>query len=207
MASEGRASKDGVALLPYRDRPVGRPAEADLPSMTQEEREAYRETVGKLRDLVKKAEKGTKKAVPEIREILNEHPQLSWKLMDLSRLTEGQFIEKMTRDEDLASKETMKRQLACMREEVAGDNPSPLERLLAERVAATWLQVQVFEGVYASSMFKSMTIAQGDYHQRRIDKAHKRHLSAVRALAQIRKMGPAVQINIAEKQVNLAEAR
>jgi hypothetical protein len=30
----------------------------------------------------------------------------------------------------------------------------------------------------------------------------RRHLSAVRTLAQIRKMGPAVQINIAEKQIN-----
>jgi len=96
----------------------------------------------------------------------------------------------------------MRHQLACMREEVAGDNPSPLERLRAERVTATWLQVQLFEGIYASSMFKSMTLVQADHHQRRIDKAHKRHLCAVRALAQVRKMGPAVQINIAEEQIN-----
>ena len=204
MVSEGRARKDGAALLPYRDLPVGRPAEADLPSMAQEEREAYRDTVSKLRDLVKKAEKGTREAVPEIREILNEHPQLSWRIMDLSRLTESLFVQKMSKDEDLASKEAMKRQLASMREEIAGENPSPLERLLAERVVATWLEVQVFEGIYASSMYKNMTIAQGDYHQRRIDKAHKRHLSAVKALAQIRKMGPAIQINIAEKQINAA---
>ena len=46
--------------------------------------------------------------------------------------------------------------------------------------------------------------AQGERYQRRIDRAHKRHLSAVRALAQVRKMGPAVQINIAEKQINTA---
>jgi len=39
---------------------------------------------------------------------------------------------------------------------------------------ATWLQVQLFEGIYASAMFKSMTLAQADYHQRRIDKAHGR---------------------------------
>ncbi len=43
---------------------------------------------------------------------------------------------------------------------------------------------------------------QGDHHQKRIDRARNRHLSPVRALAQIRKMGPAVQINIAEKQIN-----
>lgn len=43
-----------------------------------------------------------------------------------------------------------------------------------------------------------------DCHQRRIDKAHKRHLTAIRALAQVCKRGPAVQINIAEKQINTA---
>jgi hypothetical protein len=48
----------------------------------------------------------------------------------------------------------------------------------------------------------NMTIPQSDHHQRRIDKAHRRYLSSVKALAQIRKLGPAVQINIAEKQIN-----
>jgi len=33
-------------------------------------------------------------------------------------------------------------------------------------------------------------------------RAHNRHLSAVRVLAQMGKMGPAVQSNIAEKQIN-----
>ncbi len=204
MASEDAAKEGGTALRPYKDLPVGRPKDPDIPSMSQEEREAYRGTVRKLRELVKKAEKGTKKAAPEIREILEVHPHLAWRLYDLSRLTEGLFVERMSRDDDLSSKETMKRQLACMREEVAGENPSPLERLLAERVVATWLQVQLFEGIYASSMHKSMTLAQADYQQRRIDKAHRRHLSAIRTLAQVRKMVPAIQINIAEQQINNA---
>jgi hypothetical protein len=96
----------------------------------------------------------------------------------------------------------MERQLADMREEIAGENPSPLERLLAERIVLTWLQIQLFESQYANSMFTSITIAQGTYHQKRLDQTYRRHLSAVRTLAQIRKLGPAVQINIAEKQIN-----
>jgi hypothetical protein len=48
---------------------------------------------------------------------------------------------------------------------------------------------------------KSMTLAQTDYHQSRIDRAHRRHLSAVKSLVQIRKMGPTVQINIADEQI------
>jgi hypothetical protein len=90
-----------------------------------------------------------------------------------------------------------------MREEIAGENPSALERLLAERIALCWLQLQYYEALYAQNLSK-FTIAQSEHHQRRIDKAHGRYLSAMRTLAQIRKLRPAVQINIAEKQINTA---
>ena len=50
-----------------------------------------------------------------------------------------------------------------------------------------------------------MSIPQSEYHQRRLDRLHRRYLSSVKSLAQIRKMGPAVlQINLAEQQINTA---
>ncbi len=193
-----------LSVQPYEDRSVGRPQDPDLSAMTKEELKIRRDTAERLRELNDKAEKGDKKAVSEIRDILQELPELAWKFMDYAKLAEWHMVERMTNEKDFASKEVLKRQLATMREEIAGENPSPLERLLAERVVATWLQVQLFEGVYASSVFKNMTIAQGNYHQKRLDQIHKRHLSAIRTLGQIRKLGPAVQINIAEKQINTA---
>ena len=54
-------------------------------------------------------------------------------------------------------------------------------------------------------MSKGMTIAQGGYHQKRLDQTYRRHLSAIRALAQMRKLlkgGVITQINIADKQIN-----
>jgi hypothetical protein len=45
-------------------------------------------------------------------------------------------------------------------------------------------------------------LTRGNYYQKRVYTAHRNHLSAIRTLAQIRKMGPAVHINIAEKQIN-----
>ena len=200
--TEKPAQKNRLAVQPYEDRPVGSLQEPDLAAITKEERDARRDTVERLSGLFKQAEKGNEKAVPEIRKILQESPDLAWRFMDFATLAERRFIENMTKDKDLASRETMEFQLAAMREEVAGENPSPLERLLAERIVLTWLQIQLFEGLYASSMFKSMTSAQGSYYQKRLDHAHRRHLSAIRTLAQIRKLGPAVQINIAEKQIN-----
>ena len=51
---------------------------------------------------------------------------------------------------------------------------------------------------------KNLALSQGDHYQRRFDGAHRDHLSAIRTLAQIRKLAPAVQINIAQKQINTA---
>ena len=62
-------------------------------------------------------------------------------------------------------------------------------------------KLQHAEIIYAQNL-GSMNIGQSEYHQRRLDKLHRRYLSAIKALAQIRKMGSAVQINIADKQIN-----
>ncbi len=196
--------KGKLASQPYEDRSVGCPPDPDLSAMTKEELKTRRGTLERLREFTKKAEKGDKKAVPDIREILRESPELAWRIMDYGKLAEWHFIERMTKDKDFGLKEVLTLQLAAMREEIAGESPSPLERLLAERVVATWLQIQLFEGLYAAGMYQSMSVKQGNYQQKRLDRAHRNHLSAIRTLAQIRKMGPAVQINIAEKQINTA---
>ncbi len=202
--AEEQVQNNKLALQPYEDRTVGRPPSPEFSTMTEEEKEARRATVERLSELVKKAEKGNKKRLPEIRKTLNETPELAWRIMDYGKLAEWHFIERMTKDKDFGSKEILKRQLASMREEIAGENPSPLERLLAERIVATWLQVQLFEGLYAAGMYQSMSVKQRSYYQKRMDRAHRNHLSAIRTLAQIRKLEPTVQINIAEKQINTA---
>ncbi len=202
--SQELPQKSKLALQPYEDRSVGCPPEPDLSAMTEEEREERRHTVKRLKELTKKAEKGDRKARIEIHHILQESPDLAWRSMDYGKLAEWHFMERMTKEKDFASKEVLARQLASMREEIAGEKPSPLERLLTERVVATWLQVQLFEGLYAAGMYQSMSVKQGSYFQKRMDRAHRNHLSAIRTLAQVRKLGPMVQINIAEKQINTA---
>jgi hypothetical protein len=183
-------------------RPVGHPGSPVGEAITEDEIEGRRATVAKLRTLIDKAQGGDERAALDIRKILDGSPDLAWRFINgPGKLAESAMIDTFTRDDDLSSKELLKHQLESMRIEVAGQNPSPLERLLAERVVATWLEVQLFSGLYAMGM-KNETRSQGDYRQKRLDRAHRRHLSAVKAMAQIRKMGPAVQINIAEKQIN-----
>ena len=189
---------------PKKLLPVGHPGDPDLAAMSESGIEERRAAIAKLQGLNEKAEQGDREAVRGIRKLLAENPDLAWRFIDNPGVhAESALIDQITRDDDLTAKEFFKHQLQSMKIEVVGENPSPLERLLAERVVATWLQVQLFESFYVLGM-KNESMRQGDYRQKRLDRAHRRHLSAIRTLAQIRKMGPAMQINIAEKQVNTA---
>jgi hypothetical protein len=186
-------------------QPAGDSPAADMSAISRGELEESEKAVEKLRDLLRLAKKDQEDAMPKIRQILSEHPDLAWRFVHLGRMGEDILIGRMTSEGDLATRELFRCQLNAMREEIAGENPSPLERLLAERIVATWLQIQLFEGLYASGMSKSMPIAEGGYHQKRLDQTYRRHLSAIRELAQIRKLlkgGAITQINIADKQIN-----
>ena len=92
------------------------------------------------------------------------------------------------------------------RSELEGPNPTPIERLLAERASLCWFIVNRYENAYANA--DGWNISQADLQHRKIDKAHARFLSAVRTLAQVRKLAlPTLQVNIAKNQVNVAETR
>lgn len=158
--------------------------------------------VTELKALILRVRDGDEEAVPRLREILRGAPELARKFVDPAIQAERIIIESFAGgDGGLVVREALPRTLEALRVELGGKYPSPLERLLVERIAATWLQLHYFETLYAQNM-NEMTILEGEFHQKRIDRAHRRHLSAVKTLAQIRKMGPAVQINIAEKQIN-----
>ena len=181
---------------------VGHPEQDDGVLVSQAELEERQASIEKLRTLVQKAQSGDEDAVPDIRKILDNTPDLAWHFIKgAEKLAESALLEAITKDGDLATRELLRHQLESMRIEVTGHNASPLERLLSERVVVTWLEVQLFTGLLAKGL-KSGTSTQDEFRQKRLDRAHRRHLSAIRTLAQIRKMGPAVQINLAEKQIN-----
>lgn len=175
------------------------PKKADSKAKSNESTSELIEDKRKFMALVDRAQDGDEEALPVLRKVLDEAPEVA-RIIDLARNVERSIIEKMTGD-DVFTQEAIPRNLKAMKKEVAGENPSPLERLLAERIAVCWLELQYFQAIYTQNLH-NLSITQSDYHQRRIDKAHRRYLSSIKALAQIRKMGPAVQINIAEKQIN-----
>jgi hypothetical protein len=158
--------------------------------------------VKELKALIVRVRDGDEEAVPRLREVLREAPGLARRFVNPAVQTERSIIENFAGGDDgLVVQETLPHTLEAFRAELGGESPSSLEQLLVERIVATWLQLHFFEALYAQNM-DELTIVQSEFHQKRIDRAHRRHLSAIKTLAQIRKMGPAVQINIAEKQIN-----
>ncbi len=105
---------------------------------------------------------------------------------------------------DSAAAEAIVDQVEVLRAQLAEPASSPLEALLIERVVACWLHLQHAELRYAQHLGR-LTMAQGEYHQRAIERAERRYLAAIRALATTRRLlAPTVQVNIAERQINVA---
>lgn len=107
---------------------------------------------------------------------------------------------------DELTREAFRRQLDKTAREVAGHNPAPLETQLAQRVALCELSVARMEQIYANCIKAgaNTSVKFWEAAGRQLDAAHRRHLSAIKALASVRKAQlPDVQINVAEKQVNI----
>jgi hypothetical protein len=152
-------------------------------------------------DLLQRAQKGDKTVLPQIREVLAS-PEVTDALGNLSRRAEGTIVEQIC-GSNLAMQEGLAKKLTEMRAELNGPDPSPLERHLVERVVLCWLAVHDAE--LRAAVMAALAPNAADAWQRRIDAAHKRHLSAIRTLATVRKLAMPIivgQLNIAQKQVN-----
>jgi hypothetical protein len=162
--------------------------------------EERREAIESLKDLITRGHGGDEEAIAERGTVLERIPSIARKFGNLNVLVEEGFVER-TASNDPFRQKALRINLETMREELAGSNPSPLAKLGAERVASCWLQLHYAELIYNQSLPK-LSLEQDDYHQKRLDRLHRRYLSAMRSLAQVRKLlKPKVaQINIGEKQ-------
>jgi hypothetical protein len=93
--------------------------------------------------------------------------------------------------------------LSNLSTDLAGPNPGPVEKLLAEDAALNWLALRLYQVIHTYEAGRGITLARSEHAQRRITHAHRRFLSAVKTLATVRRLAvPAVQINLARQQVN-----
>lgn len=154
-----------------------------------------------FRALIRRAESGDESSLPALREALKEPDGLVESVGNLALQVEHTLIRNAA-GKSLLFKEAAYKKMEQLRKDLAGDSPTPLERLLAERIALCWLSVHDAEIRFAQS--SDLTFRQAEHWQYRIDCAHKRYLWAIKTLATVRKLAaPAIQVNVAKRQVNV----
>lgn len=152
------------------------------------------QTQAELRKVLERAQDGDEKVLPVVQRLLENPAHVTFFGGDLAGSVVDGFAEAIAED-DIGRCEAVRRKLELLRAELLGDNPTPIERMLVERVVACWLQLQEAELRYA----QDPTITYGD-DQRCLDSITRRFLASVRALLVARKMSvPTVQINVNEQ--------
>jgi hypothetical protein len=153
-----------------------------------------RERLEELRELSAKAEAGEKGARQELREKLRESSEeVVIRASDISRKAQRLLIQTASGGEAL-TEDALSGRLDMMRAEIAGDNPTPLETLLTERVVACWLLVELFERLMAAQLWKDtpaekrVSVQMGKFYLYWQDLANRRFLAAVQTLARVRKL-------------------
>lgn len=137
--------------------------------------------------LIHRAQKGDRSALPALRRVLDADPELWRRYGDLAGHAKTAWLDLLA-GPDLALREAAGRKVAELEEELAGPDPSPLERVLAQRAAACWVQVNHADAVYAQAIGSGVPEAGLRELLARQESAHRKLLSAVKQLAVVRKL-------------------
>ena len=165
------------------------------------------ERLEELRELSARAEAGDTEARKELKQKLRESsPAVIARASDVGRKAQHVLIETASGGSPL-TKLALSGRLDMMRSEIAGENPTPLEVLLTERVVSCWMLVELFDALMAGQLNKDnehrTTISYTLKMLKWQESANRRYLAAIRELARVRKVqatAPPAQVNT---QVNI----
>ncbi|HEY8599723.1 MAG TPA: hypothetical protein VIL85_14895 [Thermomicrobiales bacterium] len=153
--------------------------------------------------LLRRADTGDRRAIDALRGECEAAPELWKEFGNIARQVRLKLIGKISGANDVVG-EAVAREVATLRRAWAGEEPMPLETALTERIATNWLNLHYVEAKYLQALGE-LTFEEDTWHCRRIEQAERRYLRAIRELAQVRKIQqPAVQVNIGERQINVA---
>ena len=145
------------------------------------------EAVEDLRALLERSRGGDRGVLPALRQALDHHPEIWRRYGDLAGHAEQAWID-VAAGPDLLLKESLARRLAELKAGLAGPAPTPLERLLAERAGIVWLQLAYADA--AAAQARDVSIKQALFALKRQESAHRRFLTALGALAAVRRLLP-----------------
>jgi hypothetical protein len=165
------------------------------------------ELAGWLTAMSQLAAKGDERASQALIEACQTVPRLWEILSTLSSLAVRSWVDLLASERPGAEivRRTIEKEIERKRSEVAGEEPSPLERLLAERVALCWVAATYADAEYARRLKEGMSFREGEYFSRRCEQTNRQLLKAIESLARVRRLLTPMQVNIAQNQINLSK--
>jgi hypothetical protein len=170
------------------------------------EKVELRERISELQALSEKAEGGDEEARKELRRAVREStPEVVARCSDIAR-NYRKSLAKTASGGVPYVEEAFVRRAELLAEEVAGENPSPLESLLAERIASLWALTELQEALlsgYYGGLSKNLSPTFLIQMSKLQESTNRRYMNAIKTLAQVRKHQggtPAFQVNT---QINL----
>ncbi len=136
-------------------------------------------------ELFNRAAKGDRAVLPEVRRLLDQHPETWGAYGDLAAQARSSWVA-LTAGKNLLLRESIERKAVDLQAEVAGPDASPLERFLAERIVATWLQVNYLDALVAQNESAAPAVLRE--LAKRQESAERRHQAALKQLALVRKL-------------------
>jgi hypothetical protein len=157
---------------------------------------ATRDRLAELRALSDRAEAGDKEARRKLRLMVRaSSAEVVGKASDVGRRS-GRVLARSAAGGDPLAEEALYAKLDVMRAEIAGEDPTPLEVLLTERVVSLWMLTTLLE-VLLAGQYRGNAVDDGPkrlsppyliLQSRILESATRRYLAAIRELARVRKL-------------------
>ncbi|GFP28614.1 hypothetical protein HKBW3S42_01190 [Candidatus Hakubella thermalkaliphila] len=133
--------------------------------------------------------------------LLNEMPELAEVVGDAAETAEDNLIKTVTGGQ-VWYEESIRKHLANMREKLSLPGDGELEKLLVAQVVLCWFALSSAQGSRAQKWRPGIGTESADFWDRHVSRLNNDFLKACKALATVRRFP--VQVNIAEKQINIA---
>jgi hypothetical protein len=172
--------------------------------------DGHRVRIRELQELADRAEDGNAEARRALQRAVRESaPEVIALCSDTAR-TYRSILARTASGGNPLVHEAIKERARLMALELAGENPTPLEMLLADRVASLWVLVELQEALNAA-WYQRDEIGQTStafmlQMVRLQESANRRYLQAIKTLAQVQRLrGPQrLQVNIGGQHLNVS---
>lgn len=148
------------------------------------------EELARINRIVERARAGDPSVQGELYELLDEQGDAWRQLGDLAgHSLQAQLA--VVAGNDLLAREAIQRTVCTLRDDLAGENSSPLERLLSQQVAWAWVRTEHARTLAAAS--EDRRLVEVRYYQQRVHLTQKDLLAAAATLATVRKLTMAAE--------------